>query len=60
MVFGVGEGLGVGVGLGVGDGVAVGVGVGLDVTFSGRVVSALPASIRNETSPPMSTDVRSR
>jgi hypothetical protein len=59
---GVGVGVGVAVGAGVGVGVAVGVGVGVGLgaeSLSGNLVSAMPASIRNFTSPSISTDIRS-
>jgi hypothetical protein len=59
---GVAVGVGVGVAVGVGVGVAVGVGVGVGLggeSVSGNVVSAMPASIRNFTSPSISTDIRS-
>ena len=54
---GVGEGAEVGEGVGVGDGVGLGVGEGKTLP-SGEVVRAIPASARNCTSPPISSDMR--
>ena len=55
---GVGDGNGAGVGVGVAVGAGVGVGLGVE-PLSGKLVSAMPASIRNCTSPSISTDIRS-